>query len=88
MALEDKKIDVFIDDGDHQDVPNIQCAESVLPFLHKNSIYFLEDVKPIRVDSLVKEFYDLGMTLVDNTKYKDGRPGGVLVFKITQQKEI
>jgi len=80
--LEDKKIDVFIDDGDHQDVPNIQCAESIRPFLHSNSIYFLEDVKPIRVDNLVKEFYDLGMTLVDTTKYKDDRPGGVLVFKI------
>ena len=79
--LKGKKIDVFIDDGDHQDVPNIQCAKSVSPFLNKNSIYFVEDVKPSRVDKIVKEFYDLGLNLCDCTKYQDGRVGGVLVFQ-------
>lgn len=83
--LRDKKIDVFIDDGDHQDFPNIQCAKSVLPFLSKNSIYFLEDVKPHRVDNLVKEFYELGLNLYDCTKYKNGKVGGVLVFQFDKK---
>lgn len=83
--IQDEKFDIVIDDGDHQDKPNIMTARAIKNFLNKDSIYILEDVKPRRVDNLISEFSDIGYNLIDNSNYKDGRVGGALFFKIAEK---
>jgi hypothetical protein len=59
VLKKEKKIDVFIDDGDHQAVPNLRTLEAVEPYLTADSVYFIEDVdkenKKALIEGLVKK---------------------------------
>ena len=48
----DTKINICIDDGDHQDIPQINTFETILPYLANDFVYFIEDIKTARSENL------------------------------------
>ena len=51
---QDKKIDIFMDDGDHQAIPNLRTLEAVEPHLATDYVYFIEDVDDSNKKDLIE----------------------------------
>ena len=51
-VLQTKKINVCIDDGDHQIIPQLRTLKAIIPHLGDEFVYFLEDIKSSKMAEL------------------------------------